>query len=82
MKKIKSKDMLNKVKQMKKDGIKFEEVMFFVFIEMMEKKSSQLVMDLTNDKGESVKLVVGITDGEEESFKEEPISNATRSMMS
>jgi len=82
MKKIKSKDMLNKVKQMKKDGIKFEEVMFFVFIEMMEKKSSQLVMDLTNDKGESVKLVVGITDGEEESFKEEPISNATRSMVS
>jgi len=82
MKQIKSKNMLNKVKQMKKDGIKFEEVMFFVFVEMLEKKSSQLIMDLTNEKGESVKLVVGITDGKEESFKEAPINNATRSMVS
>ena len=83
MKQIKSKDMIKKIKQMKKDGIKFEDVMFYVLYEMMDKKSSQIIMDMSNNNGEKIKLIVAITDenGEIETEKEQPITNATRSMV-
>ena len=83
MKQVKSADMIKKIKKLKKDGVKFEDVMFFVFLEMMEKKSSQIVMDMSNDKGDKIKLIVAIADENGEiKTEEEPISNATRSMVS
>jgi len=84
MKQIKSKDMVKKVKEMKKEGTTFEDVMFFVFMEMVEKKSAQIVMEMKNDKGEEVQMIVAIGDGEQpiQEEKEEPITNATRSMVS
>lgn len=60
LKEIKSKDMINKVKAMKKNGTTFEEVMFYVFLEMVKRKSPQIVMDMKNDEGESIQMVVAI----------------------
>jgi hypothetical protein len=82
LKKIKGKDIINKVKEMKKNGITFEEVMFYVFLEMMEKKSSQLIMDMKNDDNESVKMIVAIVDDDFEKEDKPENSNVMQSMVS
>ena len=59
-KQMTGKEIVSLQKKMKKDGITINEALMFVFKEMIDKKSSQLQLQMANERGEEIEMNISI----------------------
>jgi len=58
---ISGKEIILLQKKLKKDGLSLNDALIFIFKEMIDKKSSQVQMQMGNEHGEEIELTVTLS---------------------
>ena len=74
---ISGKEIISLQKKLKKDGVSINDALMYIFKEMIDKKSSMMQLQMTNDNGDEIEMNIELS-GEAIRKVEEKITKRTK----